>query len=277
MKSDIYRDRFDWKVCLYYICYHNYYINPINFNTMLTINLKSKLFLLVAFTLLSYPGCKAVESKQLTVKKISCNIVPSAESVPSVLDKNHIGFHKIENANWAEFPYKPEVSFRIAHTGKEILLHFKVKEASVRAVATQDNGRVWEDSCVEFFISPEGNDFYYNFECNCITKLLIQQGKPSKRTLADQTILSQVKRWSTMGTESFEAKKGTFDWELTLVIPATALYQHAINTFDGKRMKANFYKCGDELPTPHYISWSPIKTDKPKFHCPEFFGTIVFE
>lgn len=40
---------------------------------------------------------------------------------------------------------------------------------------------------------------------------------------------------------------------------------------------ANFYKCGDKLQTPHFLSWNPINLEKPNFHCPEFFGTLNFE
>ena len=59
------------------------------------------------------------------------------------------------------------MSFRIAHTGREILLHYKVKEASVRAVASGDNGQVWEDAlCGNSSYLPEGDDHYYNFRCN---------------------------------------------------------------------------------------------------------------
>jgi len=39
-------------------------------------------------------------------------------------------------------------------------------------------------------------------------------------------------------------------------------------------MMANFYKCGDGLSKPHYLSWKPIVAEKPDFHRPEFFSTI---
>ena len=35
-------------------------------------------------------------------------------------------------------------------------------------------------------------------------------------------------------------------------------------------------KCGDDLTVPHFLSWNPIKTEKPDFHRPEFFGTVKF-
>ena len=44
-----------------------------------------------------------------------------------------------------------------------------------------------------------------------------------------------------------------------------------------REIKANFYKCGDELQTPHFLSWNPIKIENPDFHRPDFFGTLEFE
>ena len=42
-------------------------------------------------------------------------------------------------------------------------------------------------------------------------------------------------------------------------------------------LRVNLYKCGDNLNQPHFLSWSPITLDKPNFHCPDFFGTLIFE
>lgn len=215
--------------------------------------------------------------KNLVIKKIETGAV-EASAVPALFDAQGIEWNAIACVNWAEFPYQPEVKFRAAHTGDAILLHYQVTEASVRAVALADDGRVWEDACVEFFLSPEGNDFYYNFECNCATKLLLHGGPAGgERPTASEEVLKSVKRWSSLGTEPFEERVGECTWEVALVIPASAIFRHEIETFNGKTMRANFYKCGDKLQTPHFLSWAPIELPKPKFHCPEFFGELVFE
>ena len=215
--------------------------------------------------------------KNLVIKKIETGAV-EASAVPALFDAQGIEWNAIACVNWAEFPYQPEVKFRVAHTGNAILLHYQVTEASVRAVAAADDGRVWEDACVEFFLSPEGNDFYYNFECNCATKLLLHGGPAGgERPTASEEVLKSVKRWSSLGIEPFEERVGECTWEVALVIPASAIFRHEIETFNGKTMRANFYKCGDKLQTPHFLSWAPIELPKPKFHCPEFFGEIVFE
>ena len=215
--------------------------------------------------------------KELLIKLIVASAV-DASAVPALMDAQNIEWNAIACVNWAEFPYQPEVKFRAAHIGDALLLHYQVTEASVRAVALADDGRVWEDACVEFFLSPESNDFYYNFECNCATKLLLHGGPAGgERPTASEEVLKSVKRWSSLGTEPFEERVGECTWEVALVIPASAIFRHEIETFNGKTMRANFYKCGDKLQTPHFLSWSPIELPKPKFHCPEFFGELNFE
>lgn len=245
---------------------------------MKTRNFRFSCFLILAFSLFGGSYGQAQEAKKLDVKKITGVVSPDAEAVPALLDEQHVAFHPLDVVNWAAYPYRPEVSFRMAHTGRELLLHYKVKEASVRALATADNGRVWEDACVEFFVSPEGDDCYYNFECNCAAKLLIQGGVwNERRPLAEPGVLAKVKRWSSLGTEPFAERTGECSWEVTLVIPACAFFCHSLTSLDGLTMKGNFYKCGDKLQTPHFLSWSPIRLERPMFHCPAFFGTLVFE
>ena len=80
---------------------------------------------------------------------------------------------RIACCNWAaEYPYAPEVTFRMFHTGDYLMLRFDVAERYTAARVTEDNGRVWTDSCVEFFIAPD-QGLYYNFETTCIGRLLL--------------------------------------------------------------------------------------------------------
>ena len=75
----------------------------------------------------------------------------------------------------------------------------------------------------------------------------------------------------------FEERIGDCSWEVALVIPYSAFFMHNITSLDGKAIRANFYKCGDKLQTPHFLSWNPIDLEKPNFHCPEFFGMLRFK
>lgn len=215
--------------------------------------------------------------KELNVKKISAANVP-VEAIPTLLDQEKIAFQPIETVNWPEYPYQPSVQFRVAHTGDALLLHFKVREASVRAVATADNGRVWEDSCVEFFSVPAGDGVYYNLECNCAGTLLVGGGADRKdRQRASQEVLDRVQRWASLGRQPFDERIGECHWEVALVVPVSTFFLHRLDTLSGCQIRANFYKCGNLLQTPHFLSWNPIKLEQPNFHCPEFFGLLHFE
>lgn len=213
----------------------------------------------------------------MKVKKISVANVEVC-ALPELLDKEKIGFQPIDKVNWPEYPYRPKVEFRMAHTDNAILLHFRVKEGSVRAKYGEDNGSVWTDSCVEFFSVPAADGIYYNIECNCIGTILVGAGpERNNRERAPQEVMDKVQRWASLGRKPFIKRVGECNWEVALIIPYTVFFKHTITTLDGKTVKANFYKCGDELQAPHFVSWNPIEIEKPDFHRPDFFGTLEFE
>ena len=216
--------------------------------------------------------------EKLTVKKLKQHPYAAA-IIPSMMDEEGVEYHVINQANWAEkYPYTPQVVFRIAYSDRAIFLHFRVKEDSIRAAAPQDNGHVWEDSCCEFFSQPADDGTYYNIECNCGGTILVGCGKGREgRTLAPQTVLDQVDRWSSLGRRPFEELKGPYDWQMAFIIPLKTFFMHDIKSLSGKTIRANFYKCGDALQKPHFLSWNPINIEKPDFHRPDFFGEITFE
>ena len=180
--------------------------------------------------------------------------------------------------NWpAECPYAPQVSFRMFHTGAWLMLRFDVAERYTMARVTEDNGRSWTDSCVEFFISPDGKE-YYNFETTCAGRLLLAWHKSRHEAeQAPREVLDAVKRYTSLPFgETFEERVGDNRWSLTLAIPPRALFRHRIDDWSGAKASMNLYKCGDELSHPHFLSWKSIETEKPDFHRPEFFAEVAF-
>ena len=202
-----------------------------------------------------------------------------ASDIPELFAEEHIEFEKIDIVNWPDkYPYKPLVEFAMAHTGDKILLHYRVVEKTSRAASGEDFGPVWEDSCVEFFCSPNPSDgLYYNLECNCIGKVLLCCGAGREgRVPAPKELAAKIERWSSLGSEPF-AETAAGPWEVCLIVPVEVYYKHKIESLDGLQLKANFYKCGDLLETPHFLSYAPIDTPKPDFHRPEFFIPVAFE
>ena len=178
---------------------------------------------------------------------------------------------------WANDTDKPTVHFAIAHDGTHIYIRYTVQENSIIAKATQNNGAVWKDSCVEFFITPENDGVFYNFEINCIGTKLLYAGKTRQNRMpADDETINKIITESTLGIMPFDEKFGVFDWTMTVVIPVESFFQHNIKTLKGKKCRANFYKCGDGLTKPHYLCWNNIETPKPDFHASQYFGEIVF-
>lgn len=183
----------------------------------------------------------------------------------------------IVRINWPEFSYKPEVAFRIGHTENEIWLKFYVTEKCIRAVETRTNGDVYKDSCVEFFISFDHRN-YYNFEFNCIgTRHLAYGPGRGNRARINPEIVEKIDVKSTLGDEPFDNKTGSFTWEMLLRIPVEVFIFDTINNLKGLQATGNFYKCGDMTAEPHFVTWNPVKTEKPDYHRPEFFGNLQFE
>lgn len=184
----------------------------------------------------------------------------------------------LEIVNWEEFPYLPDVSVQIAFNEDELFLQYKINEQSVKAEITESNGRVWTDSCVEFFVSPEGNDRYYNLEMTCIgTVLFAFRKKGETPEYGTPELISKIRRISSLGDQPFAERKEQTSWQVTEAIPWEVFFKHQFKPVSGKKMRGNFYKCGDELSVPHFVSWTKIKTEKPSFHMPEFFGGLEFD
>ncbi|MGN0003171.1 MAG: carbohydrate-binding family 9-like protein [Sphingobacterium composti] len=182
-----------------------------------------------------------------------------------------LNWHKINNSPWgAEYPYTPDVQFQIAYDDEHIFLHYDVKEEFVKATYIRPNENVWEDSCVEFFLSLDNKQTYYNFEFNVLGTGLIGYGPAikSERHRLSATKIEQVDAFVQLKKVS-----GNKEWEIYLIIPITIFGDVS---FEGKTYHANFYKCGDGLPQPHFLAWNNIELPKPNFHRPDFFGEISF-
>lgn len=189
-----------------------------------------------------------------------------------------LSINKIDQVNWPDtYPYKPDVKFIIGHNEKEIFLRFFVEEQSVLGLVNKDNGEVWTDSCVEFFINLDDSG-YYNFEFNCIGSMLLGFRKQRDNFIhANQNILNGIFRNSSLGNQPFAEKKEDTKWELSVKIPTEAFFQHSIKSLSGIKAKGNFYKCGDNLTVPYFLSWNAIDNPSPNFHLEKFFGDIQFE
>lgn len=211
--------------------------------------------------------------KQLSVPFIHVDDVKAMNEISNKLD--HVHQELIHLVPWAEFPYKPQVAFAIAHGDKALFLKFYVEEKHLKAVYSEPNNPVYKDSCVEMFISFGDEQEYYNFEFNCAGTCLLSFGeqRAMRQMSSDEIIRSINFQNAIKPVSNTDANIG---WELTLAIPFSVFQYHEISSLRGKKCRANFYKCGDDLPEPHYVVWNEISTAQPDFHRPEFFGVLQF-
>jgi len=207
------------------------------------------------------------------VKKIEFeSVYPDLKEISARLDGQNEKL-AIDTINWKEYNYKPEVEFSIAYSDNEIFLKYYVTEKYFKAEKTETNQMVCEDSCVEFFVSPEDDGIYYNLEFNGIGTCLLGTGTHRENsTLASPEVISKIRRLTSAGEKPFKENVGEFKWSITIAIPFEVFFHHKVRKLKGKTFRANFYKCGDMLTVPHYVTWNPVGTEKPDYHQPSYFG-----
>jgi len=182
----------------------------------------------------------------------------------------------IDEANWPEFSYKPITIFSLARDEERFYLYYFVRGNCLRAVHYNDLKPVWTDSCVEFFVQKPGDDFYTNFEFNCIGTCYAAKCKNrSEFELFSDSQLSQIKRYASLGQKPFQEMQGLFTWELLVELPFSLIGLDGRNL--PKMLRGNFYKCADQTELPHYLSWNAIESERPDFHRPEFFGELILD
>ena len=211
----------------------------------------------------------------------------TAMEIGAAMDEAGVEYNWIDVAQWPERNngYKPEVRFRIAYSQQMLFIEYYVKEANIKALYSEDkDSKPFKDSCCEFFFSPECNNNYYNMELNCIGKgtfAFRRGGRKGPKIAYGEEIMKRIFRYSTLGEAPIETsvkENGElFEWKLTVAIPLECFTETPMNELKGKTMRANFYKCGDDMPKPHFLTWNRIELEKPDFHTPDFFGALTFE
>ncbi|MDQ3291092.1 MAG: carbohydrate-binding family 9-like protein [Bacteroidota bacterium] len=199
----------------------------------------------------------------------------SIEEVSAELDS--LEKNIIDNIPWPVYSYKPSVKFALGYSNECLFIKFYVAEEAIRAKFRNINDPVYKDSCVEFFISFNEEEKYYNLEFNCLgtCRLGFGEGREN-RTLVPEALIRKIRHSVSLQKTALPNGNQVTSWELTLIIPAEVFPYHEILSFKGIRARGNFYKCGDELPRPHYLTWNNINAAEPNFHLPEYFGEVQF-
>lgn len=157
---------------------------------------------------------------------------------------------------------------RVAWTPEALRVLLEARERDIRAEERGDTGKPWEDSCLEFFLSPTpGDGRYINIELNPNACLCLGLGDGVRR-------LRLLGANDLLRPEVIFTKEG---WSVEYRVPFDLLRMlfPAFEPKPGAVFRANLYKCGDRTPLPHYLAWNPVNSSTPNFHRPQDFGKMV--
>ncbi len=182
-------------------------------------------------------------------------------------------FIPMNSYHWEnEPPYRPETFFKLGVVDGSLISMLKCYENDPKAVFTERDAPVYQDSCLEFFLAPvDGRDEYINIETNSCGAFLCEFGKNKQ----DRALISSLTSCSPeVKVFKGEDNNGSF-WGVIIKITRafiSTLYGIKECNISFEKVRANFYKCGDNCDIPHYIAFSPVTTLPPGFHNPECFA-----
>jgi len=160
---------------------------------------------------------------------------------------------------------------QLCHDGENLYVRMEAKEAKIRATLAGTLDQVCNDSCLEFFYAPKADDQrYFNFEINPLGTMYIGFGA-ERKTRARQILKSPQL--------IFEPKTAyTQDgWTLEYKVPLSYIRMYMPDAVFAGEAACNFYKCGDETETVHYLAWANLTSEKPDYHRRQDFGKLIFE
>ncbi|MDB5031970.1 carbohydrate-binding family 9-like protein [Mucilaginibacter sp.] len=206
------------------------------------------------------------------INSVNPNII--IEDVSQLMDS--LPSHQIDNDPWTKLKINCQTNFSIAHCGDAIFLKFYVNEDVIKTNMHKTNDPVCKDNCVEFFVSFGSENEYYNIEINCLGICLMGYGiDRTNRKLMPESVIDKIKK-TILIKSADEFAATNFEWQITLAIPIDVFTYTNLNSFDKKQGRGNFFKCGDDLPEPHFLTWNAIQSQNPDFHLSEFFGELQF-
>lgn len=176
----------------------------------------------------------------------------------------------------------PQSEVKLQYDDGFLYLIFRVRDYCLKAVTAETHGPVYRDSCVEFFFAPNRRNpqDYFNFEINCCGVLLAQHhtGPRENSRFLDVTDCRAIRiAASAVGPIRQEITKPvTWTVEYALPLDTLSRYTAVEKPAAGVEWRGNFYKCADGCSAPHWISWSPVRSETPDFHRPESFGKLIF-
>ena len=195
--------------------------------------------------------------------------------------RSYIINRKPENLDWEQIPAAPidncvwledagiEAKAQLCYDEQALYVRLSTKEPCIRAEENGPTGSPCEDSCLEFFVSPDPNkNTYFNIEFNPNGCMFLGIGNNRYDLIRLLPLKKNILDAKPVYTED--------GWEITYRIEADFIRRFfpEFQLVSGGMLRGNFYKCGDETVKPHYYTWNPMSPCDPDFHRPVDFGKL---
>lgn len=181
--------------------------------------------------------------------------------------------------------HRPRTRAKVLYDDKGLYVHFRVDDKYVRSIETEYHGIVWEDATVEFFVQPQPDRGYFNFEINCGGTMLLSykehpdfSGEALRKTgEVPWDLAKTVQIYHSMPKTVDPEITQSVTWYVEYFIPYALFeaYLGPLDTTYNAQWRANFYKCAENNSHPHWAMWSPIHSGL-NFHQPQYFAPIKF-
>ena len=152
-----------------------------------------------------------------------------------------------------------------------IYLRMEAVEPDIRQEETDPLAEICKDSCLEFFLQPTDRVDYFNFEINPNRAIYLGFGPDLPNNI--RQIVPEVQDLLDIQTAFTDG-----GWYVTYKVPFAFIRRFFpdFNPTKGTKVRANFYKCGDDTVKMHFLGWNPVEQEEPAFHVPKFFGQLIF-
>ena len=166
----------------------------------------------------------------------------------------------IANDNdWAP-SYKPLTEVKLCYDDKHLYVIFRVQDRYVKCMTQKQNGPVWQDSCVEFFFSPDPNNSqkYFNIEINCsgYAHMAYQRVPRIDNDFFTAEDIRATRIAHTINGLVVEEIEQPMEWTIDYRLPFALLAKYAEFPYPkkGTTWMVNFFKCAENNSHPHWLS-----------------------
>jgi hypothetical protein len=182
-----------------------------------------------------------------------------------------------------EPPHRPVTRVRMVYDRHRIYGLFSTEDQYVRSLQTGYQSRVYNDSCVEWFVEPVAGKGYFNFEFNAGGAMLLYynvrtaDGHHEHQPVVD-TWMREIDVFHSLPCVVEPEIKVPVTWRIGFSVPYELLEAHVgcqVTRGHGATWRGNFNRCAPCTSHPHFATWAPIP-NLHSFHSPHDFAPIHF-